>query len=171
MRAFQICEVGNSQRDLLWRIEMSHAALTIVPILLAACVFGVGCSKDDSADPDLSKPATEDESREDSVTAPEPSLLDPNHWAVVKGNSRHIHESVAESEASLEKDPQGLLAKTHKKFQRIQVLLQMELFDHFEVHLRGISMQGSIHFLDPRLSDVCQRHDDGRHVANADVDR
>lgn len=112
---------------------MKHTAFAIVPILFVMCALGVGCSRDDSADPGVAKPA------EDTVTASEPSLLDPSQWAVVKGNSRQIHESVAETEASLETDPQGLLAKTHKKFQRIQLLLQVELFDDFEVRLRGVS--------------------------------
>ncbi len=112
---------------------MKITAFTIVPVLLTTCALGVGCSRDDTADPEVAKPA------EDAATAPEPSLLDPSQWAVVKGNSRQIHESVAENEASLEKAPQGLLAKTHNKFQRIQLLLQVELFDDFEVHLRGIS--------------------------------
>lgn len=107
---------------------MKFAAFAIVSILLAMCAIGVGCSKDDPADLEVG-----------TATAPEPSLLDPSHWAMVKWNSRQIHESVAESEASLETDPQGLLAKTHKKYRRVQMLLQMELFDDFEVHLRGVS--------------------------------
>ncbi|MBC8870702.1 MAG: hypothetical protein H8E44_14865 [Planctomycetes bacterium] len=118
---------------------MKYAAFAIVSILSAICVLGVGCSRDDSADPEVAKPSSPDETTEDTVTAPEPSLLDPSQWSMVKWNSREIHESVAESEASLETDAKGLLAKTHKKFQRVQVLLQMELFDDFEVHLHGIS--------------------------------
>ena len=121
---------------------MKYAAFAIVSILSAICVLGVGCSRDDSADPEVAKPSSPDETTEDTVTAPEPSLLDPSQWSMVKWNSREIHESVAESEASLETDAKGLLAKTHKKFQRVQVLLQMELFDDFEVHLHGC--QGNI---------------------------
>lgn len=117
---------------------MKHTAFAIASILLM-CAFVIGCSRDDSADVKAAKPSTPDEPTEDAAAISELSLLDPSRWSLVKWNSRNIDESVAETEASLETDSQGILAKTNKKFQRVQVLLQMELFDDFEVHLRGVS--------------------------------